>query len=107
MGATQNLFERKPTSFAQKRTPFPSAAADQEASGFTPAAYLYIQALYIRSLSVPLSIRDPRAAALAKELARRRGTSMTAAIISALANEIRRDKEHEAAPLADRLAAIA
>ena len=33
---------------------------------------------------MPLSIRDPRAAELARELAGRRGTNMTEAIVSAL-----------------------
>jgi antitoxin VapB len=51
-----------------------------------------------------LSIRDPRAAELAKELAAKRKTTMTDAIISALENELRREREQR--PLADRLAQL-
>ena len=54
---------------------------------------------------MPLSIRDPRAAVLAKELATLRKTNMTAAIIQALENEISRDRGE--LPLAERLGAIA
>ncbi len=54
---------------------------------------------------MPLNIRDPRAAELAKELAERRGTTMTTAIVQALEGELRR--EREATPLAQRLAALA
>jgi len=52
-----------------------------------------------------LSIRDPRAAALAKQLAAQRKTTMTEAIIVALENELKR--EHEKLPLPDRLARLA
>jgi antitoxin VapB len=54
---------------------------------------------------MPLSIRDPRAAALARDLAKRRGTTMTEAIIAALEAEIERDRARK--PLVDRLSAIA
>lgn len=54
---------------------------------------------------MPLNIRDPRAARLARDLARRRSTTMTQAIISALEAEI--EREREARPLAERLLAIA
>lgn len=54
---------------------------------------------------MPLNIRDPRAAALARELAARRNTTMTAAIIEALENEIERERRKR--PLRDRLADIA
>jgi antitoxin VapB len=54
---------------------------------------------------MPLNIRDTRAAQLARELARRRGTTMTQAIIDALEAEI--EREREARPLAERLLAIA
>ncbi len=54
---------------------------------------------------MPLNIRDPRAAVLARDLAKRRGTTMTEAIIAALEAEIERDRERK--PLAARLCAIA
>jgi antitoxin VapB len=54
---------------------------------------------------MPLNIRDPRAAILARDLARRRGTTMTDAIITALENDIAR--ERASTPLPSRLAAIA
>ncbi|MCO4053151.1 MAG: type II toxin-antitoxin system VapB family antitoxin [Bosea sp.] len=54
---------------------------------------------------MPLNIRDPRAAELARDLARRRGTTMTQAIIGALEAEI--ERERAAKPLAERLLAIA
>jgi antitoxin VapB len=54
---------------------------------------------------MPLNIRDPRAHALAKELAAKRGTNMTQAIISALQSELRRERERPS--LEDRLAGIA
>jgi antitoxin VapB len=54
---------------------------------------------------MPLNIRDPRAAVLARDLARRRGTTMTEAIITALEAEIERERRRE--PLAARLGAIA
>ena len=52
-----------------------------------------------------LSIRDPRAAELAKQLAARRKTTMTEAIIVALENELKR--ERESVPLPARLAGLA
>jgi antitoxin VapB len=54
---------------------------------------------------MPISIRDPRAAELARDLARRRGTTMTEAIITALEAEIERERKR--APLGARLAMIA
>lgn len=54
---------------------------------------------------MPLNVRDPRAAALARELAERRGTNMTTEIVNALENEVRRARE--AVPLATRLQALA
>jgi antitoxin VapB len=54
---------------------------------------------------MPLNIRDPRAAELARKLATRRESTMTAVIIKALENEIRR--ERDTVPLANRLAALA
>ena len=56
-------------------------------------------------LGTPLNIRNPRAHALASELAARRKTGITDAVITALESELRREKE--AVPLADRLLAIA
>jgi antitoxin VapB len=52
-----------------------------------------------------LTIRDPRAAALARRLAEARGTTMTQAVVTALEHELRRDRE--ATPLATRIGAIA
>jgi hypothetical protein len=52
-----------------------------------------------------LSIRDPRAAELAKELAAHRKTTMTEAIIVALENELQRERDK--LPLPDRLARLA
>jgi len=54
---------------------------------------------------MPLNIRDPRAAELARDLARRRGTTMTEAIITALEAEI--ERERAGTPLSARLGAIA
>lgn len=53
---------------------------------------------------MPISIRDPKAEILAKELASRRGTNMTQAIISALEDAIAADRAK--VPLAKRVAAI-
>ena len=53
---------------------------------------------------MPLNIRDPRAAELAKELAGRRKITMTAAIIEALESEIEREREKR--PLRERLAEL-
>ncbi len=52
-----------------------------------------------------LSIRDPRAAELAKRLALQRKTTMTEVIITALENELKR--ERDMVPLPDRLARLA
>jgi antitoxin VapB len=52
-----------------------------------------------------LTIRDPRAAVLAKRLAQARQITMTQAVVTALEQELRRDRE--STPLATRLAAIA
>ena len=51
-----------------------------------------------------LTIRDPRAAVLAKRLAEARQITMTQAVVTALEQELRRDRA--SAPLAARLAAI-
>ena len=52
-----------------------------------------------------LTIRDPRAAALAKALAKARHTTMTQAAVTALENELRQDRQTP--PLAIRLSALA
>ena len=52
-----------------------------------------------------LTIRDPRAAVLAKRLAKARQTTMTQAVVTALEQELRR--ERDAVPLATRLGAVA
>lgn len=52
-----------------------------------------------------LSIRDPRAAELAKKLAAERKTTMTEAIVVALENELKREREKR--PLGERLARLA
>jgi antitoxin VapB len=52
-----------------------------------------------------LTIRDPRAAKLARRLAEVRKTTMTQAVITALEHELRR--ERDAKPLALRLDALA
>jgi len=52
-----------------------------------------------------LQIRDPRAHALAKQLAQRKGLSMTEAVIAALETELNRTAQ--ATPLAQRVAEIA
>jgi antitoxin VapB len=54
---------------------------------------------------MPLNIRDPRAAELAKKLANRRGITMTAAIIGALENEINRERSE--LPMMERLKELA
>ena len=54
---------------------------------------------------MPLNVRNPRAAVLARDLAKRRGTTMTEAIIAALEAEIERDRLSK--PMAARLPAIA
>lgn len=52
-----------------------------------------------------LTLRDPRAAILARKLADARGTTMTEAVVTALTRELRRDRE--ATPLPTRLRALA
>lgn len=52
-----------------------------------------------------LQIRDERARALAETLARKRNVTMTAAVIQALEEELRR--ESAKAPLSKRIAGIA
>jgi antitoxin VapB len=52
---------------------------------------------------MPLHIRDKRAVQLAKQLALRKGTSMTRAVIAALESALAR----EARPLYERIAEIA
>ena len=54
---------------------------------------------------MPLSIRDPRVRDLARDLADRRKSTMTEAIIAALEAELAR--EREARPLRDRLRELA
>lgn len=54
---------------------------------------------------MPLNIRDPRAHELAKRLAVKRKTTITQVIVTALENELHR--EREAQPLRDRLDGIA
>jgi antitoxin VapB len=54
---------------------------------------------------MPLSIRDPRVRDLARDLAARRNSTMTEAIIAALEGELAR--EREARPLRDRLGELA
>jgi antitoxin VapB len=54
---------------------------------------------------MPLNIRDPRAQKLAKDLARQRGTTMTAVIVEALEKETKREAEKQ--PLASRLKLLA
>ena len=54
---------------------------------------------------MPLHIRDPRASSLARQLSEARGQTMTDAVIHALENELRRERERR--PLSDRLDAIA
>ena len=56
-------------------------------------------------MATPLNIRDPRARELARELAGRRKTSITAVVIEALEREL--DRERQTIPLATRLAKIA
>lgn len=51
-----------------------------------------------------ITIRNPRAAELARELAAKRQITMTEAVIQALASELQREAER--LPLADRLGKI-
>jgi antitoxin VapB len=52
-----------------------------------------------------LSIRDPEAGRLARELAALRNSNMTEAIVHALRSELKRERDKR--PLADRLADLA
>ena len=52
---------------------------------------------------MPLHIRDDRAATLARRLAKRKGVTMTQAVIGALEAELAREER----PLAERVADIA
>ncbi len=52
-----------------------------------------------------LQIRDERARALAEKLAKKRNVTMTTAVIQALEEELRREREK--APLSKRIAGIA
>jgi antitoxin VapB len=52
-----------------------------------------------------LNIRDPRAQSLARELAERRKTTMTDAVVTALRNELARERER--VPLEARLRQLA
>jgi antitoxin VapB len=54
---------------------------------------------------MPLNIRDPHAAELARELASRGRVTMTKAVVSALEDAL--NQERAGTPLADRFAAIA
>jgi antitoxin VapB len=55
---------------------------------------------------MPISVRDPRAAELARELAARRGGTMTEAIIAALQAELKRTRPRESlASVAQRISA--
>lgn len=60
--------------------------------------------VFAKGFDMPLNIRDPRAGALARTLANKRGTTMTEAIIAALQAEIARDDAKP--PLADAVKAI-
>jgi antitoxin VapB len=61
--------------------------------------------LYIQGDAVSLSIRDPRVRELARDLAARRKSTMTEAIVVALEAELARERQTR--PLRDRLADIA
>jgi antitoxin VapB len=52
-----------------------------------------------------ISIRDPEAGRLARELAALRKTTMTEAIVHALRSELKRERDER--PLAERLAELA
>ena len=53
-----------------------------------------------------LSIKDPEADRLARELARRKGTSITSAVVDALRAELERERKRVRSPgLAERLLA--
>ncbi len=54
---------------------------------------------------MPLHVRDERALQLARKLAERRGTTLTAAVIVALENELQREATRP--PLAERARLLA
>lgn len=56
-------------------------------------------------MATTLNVRNPRAHALASELAQRRRTGITEAVIQALEHEL--ERERSTIPLAQRLAALA
>jgi antitoxin VapB len=56
-------------------------------------------------MATTLNVRNPRAHALARELAERRKTGITEAVIQALEHAL--ERERATIPLAQRLAAIA
>lgn len=56
-------------------------------------------------MTTTLNVRNPRAHELARELAQRRKTGITEAVIQALENEL--DRERDSIPLAQRLGALA
>lgn len=56
-------------------------------------------------MATTLNVRNPRAHALAQELAKRRRIGITEAVIQALEHEL--ERERATIPLAKRLAAIA
>ena len=56
-------------------------------------------------MATTLNVRNPRAHALASELARRRRTGITEVVIQALEQEL--ERERSSTPLAQRLEALA
>lgn len=56
-------------------------------------------------MASPLNIRNPRAHELAQELASRRRTSITDAVVGALEAELKRERAEQ--PLEERLIALA
>src|SRR5579875_2628632 len=62
-----------------------------------------IYKMNIQRCSMPLHIRDDRAATLARRLAKRKGVTMTDAVIGALEDALAREQR----PLAERIAEIA
>ncbi|GJD52546.1 hypothetical protein OPKNFCMD_5312 [Methylobacterium crusticola] len=56
-------------------------------------------------MATTLNVRNPRAHELASELAQRRRTGITEAVIQALEHEL--ERERSSTPLAQRLAALA
>lgn len=66
---------------------------------------MYIQLYRVIRTPIMLTIRDPRAAKLARRLAESRQITMTQAVVTALEQELRRDRA--ATPLSERLDALA